>query len=77
MDSTSKDSASQVLKILKGHDKEVLCVRISPDGSKLVSASKDGTVRVRSSCWFGVYFGAKRTMVRSLLRFGTSFPARS
>ena len=42
LDSTS----GQITKTLEGHQREVLCVTFSPDGSQLASASKDRTVRV-------------------------------
>ncbi|KAI9204595.1 uncharacterized protein BJ171DRAFT_98373 [Polychytrium aggregatum] len=40
---------SQCLAVLEGHSGEVRCVRISGDGSTIVSASADMTIRVWSS----------------------------
>ena len=39
---------SQVLKVLEGHTSCVYAVAISVDGSKIVSGSRDNTVRVWS-----------------------------
>ena len=38
----------QVLRVLEGHTGEVLAVAISVDGAKIVSGSRDNTVRVWS-----------------------------
>ena len=32
--------------LLKGHTDEVMCVRLSPDGTRFATASEDGTVRI-------------------------------
>lgn len=34
------------IKTFKGHDKDVLCVKYSPDGNYLASGSKDNTIRL-------------------------------
>jgi WD40 repeat protein len=36
-------------RVIEGHEDEVLCVAVSPDGQRIVSGSKDGTVRVWSA----------------------------
>ena len=51
------DVGWQVLKVLEGHTFYVLAVSLSTDGSKIVSGSGDGSVRVWSAdtgevpCW--------------------------
>ncbi|GAA1305585.1 TIR domain-containing protein [Saccharothrix xinjiangensis] len=39
-------STDAVLAVLEGHTRKVLCVRFSPDGQYLASASADNTVRI-------------------------------
>ena len=57
-------------KTLHGHDHSVSSVRFTPDGERLISASRDKTIRVWevSSGWVGQRYGNEPLTVSQILR---------